>query len=315
MPRYWPSVWRCPNSMSPRRNCSPPLPRRTRCPRRCSPESVTVCPKCTGTSSPQTPTHAGPEHFWRMQWRACRTSSNTAPSRISPSSCSGRAVPSVSAQNTIKTSAPACFTIWTGRRQVMTDPFVILPVGPSGASRHPYSPSVPSHDPTDVVENAVISRLAGNWGRRARVKRPEPALDDLFDPTKADIPEELIPFRDHDRYRELDDEQKNRLRAWGWIAYNKNVIDIEQYVVNPGFSVLSQDAFGTGLGDTLMVATMQAMVDEQYHSLMHLNASTLTRTKRGLPPLENRLPYSLTVRRGRFCTPDRPDFSAEHVIR
>lgn len=188
----------------------------------------------------------------------------------------------------------------------MTDPFVILPAGPSGASLGAsgdlHGPWLPSYDPTDVVENAVVSRLAGNWGRRASVKRSEPELDDLFDPAKADIPEELIPFRDHDRYRGLDDEKKNRLRAWGWIAYNKNVIDIEQYVVNPGFSVLSQDAFGTGLGDPLMVATMQAMVDEQYHSLMHLNASILTREKRGLPPLEKHLPYSLTVRRHHAVT-------------
>ncbi len=59
-------------------------------------------------------------------------------------------------------------------------------------------PSLPPFDPADPVESAIISSLAGSWPRRAVVKRPEPDLDDLFDAEKADYPESLIPFRDHD---------------------------------------------------------------------------------------------------------------------
>ncbi|AVP68744.1 diiron oxygenase [Rhodococcus hoagii] len=158
-------------------------------------------------------------------------------------------------------------------------------------------PSLPPFDPADPVESAIISSLAGSWPRRAVVKRPEPDLDDLFDAEKADYPESLIPFRDHDVFTRLDEPVRRRILAWAWIAYNKNVMDVEQYVVNPGFRLLSQDAFGTGLGDTLTVATMQAMVDEQYHTLMHLNASALTRRRRGWDLPERRLPYGPTVRR------------------
>ncbi|MGF7120614.1 AurF N-oxygenase family protein [Rhodococcus sp. BE178] len=158
-------------------------------------------------------------------------------------------------------------------------------------------PPLPPFDPSDPVESAIIDSLAGSWPRRATVKRPEPDLDDLFDPAKADYPEALIPFHDHHRFRGLDEPTRNRILAWAWIAYNKNVMDVEQYVVNPGFRLLSQDAFGTGLGDTLTVATLQAMVDEQYHTLMHLNASALTRRRRGWNLTESRLPYGPTVRR------------------
>ncbi|QCQ91123.1 AurF N-oxygenase family protein [Rhodococcus sp. SGAir0479] len=157
-------------------------------------------------------------------------------------------------------------------------------------------PSLPSFDPGDPVESAVIRSLAGTWPRRATVKRREPDLDDLFDAARADYPAGLIPFRDDDRFTRLDEPVRARVHAWAWIAYNKNVMDVEQYVVNPGFRLLSQDAFGTGLGDTLTVSTLQAMVDEQYHTLMHLNASALTRRRRGWHMPEARLPYGPTVR-------------------
>ncbi len=158
-------------------------------------------------------------------------------------------------------------------------------------------PSLPAHDPDDLVESAVVSRLAGNWSNRATVKKPEPDLDDLFDHSKHDYPEDLIPFAEHDVYVGLPETTKDRIRAWGWIAFNKNVMDVEQHVVNPGFSLLAQDAFDTGMGDVLAVAVTQAMVDEQYHTLMHLNASALTRRQRGWAMPERALPFSATVRR------------------
>lgn len=162
-------------------------------------------------------------------------------------------------------------------------------------------PSLPEYDPADPVESAVVSRLAANWGNRATVKKPEPDLDDLFDHSKHDYPEALIPFAEHDTYKDLPEPTKERIRAWGWISFNKNVMDVEQHVVNPGFSLLARDAFGTGMGDTLAIAVTQAMVDEQYHTLMHLNASALTRRQRGWDMPERALPFSATVRRQRLA--------------
>ncbi|MDJ0361823.1 diiron oxygenase [Rhodococcus sp. H29-C3] len=158
-------------------------------------------------------------------------------------------------------------------------------------------PSLPDFDADDVVESAVVSRLAGNWNKRAIVKKSEPDLDDLFDTSKHDYPEALIPFADHDVYRTLSDITRAKLRAWGWIAFNKNVMDVEQHVVHPGFALLAQDAFDIGMGDMTAIAVTQAMVDEQYHTLMHLNASALTRRKRGWALPDRCLPLSGTVRR------------------
>ncbi len=156
---------------------------------------------------------------------------------------------------------------------------------------------LPEHDLEDPVENAVIARLAGNWHRRAVVKRSEPDLDDLFERDRPDYPEGLLPFRDHPTYRELDQVTKARLQAWGWVAFNKNIMDIEQHVVNPGFQLLAEDAFDTGFDESMTIAVTQAMVDEQYHTLMHLNASAVTRRQRGWRMPESALPVGYKARR------------------
>jgi len=176
-------------------------------------------------------------------------------------------------------------------------------------------PSLPRHDPTEPVESSVIRALTRSWGIRATVKKREPDLDDLFDPDRLDFPEVLIPFHTHRRYRELDERRRARLRAWAWIAYNKNVVDIEQYVVNPGFASVTGDALGIGPHDTLVLGVMQAMVDEQYHTLMHHNASALTRRRRGWMLPESVLPPSRTVRAHRDAVARAGSPRAEALVR
>jgi hypothetical protein len=172
--------------------------------------------------------------------------------------------------------------------------------------------SLPEHDPNDAVENAILSRLAGNWDRRATVRRREETLDDVFESDRPDFPAALLPFRNHPTYLGLDDELKAKVLAWGWVAFNKNVMDIEQSVVNTGFGLIAKDAFDTGLGDTMTIAVTQAMVDEQYHTLMHLNASAVTRRQRGWRMPESALPLGYKARRHahRLATAETPEHQA-----
>lgn len=160
----------------------------------------------------------------------------------------------------------------------------------------PGVPALPAHNPQDPVENAVVGRLAGNWRQRAAVKRAEPDLDDLFEADRPDYPEQLVPFHDHPVYQQIDDETKARLLSWALIAYNKNIMDIEHHVVNPGFQLIAEDVFDTGLDQSQAVAVSQAMVDEEYHTLMHLNASAVTRRQRGWPMPQSALPLSHKAR-------------------
>ncbi|MGW0041868.1 diiron oxygenase [Rhodococcus sp. NPDC003348] len=160
---------------------------------------------------------------------------------------------------------------------------------------------LPEHDPTDPVETAVIRGLVRSWPRRATVRRTEPELegptmDELFDADRIDYPEVLLPFAGHPAYEKQDEDVRDRIRAWAWISYNRNVIDVEQDVVTPGFGLLFRDAFDTGFSDTARAAVVQAMVDEEYHTLMHLNASALTRRRRGWALGEGALPATAMVR-------------------
>lgn len=160
---------------------------------------------------------------------------------------------------------------------------------------------LPEYDADNAVESAVIRGLVRSWPRRATVRRTEPDLDvptmdDLYDPARTDYPDALLPFAGHPVYENLDDDARARLGAWGWIAYNKNVVDMEQDLVTPAFGLLFRDVFGTGFSDAARAAVVQAMVDEEYHTLMHLNGSALTRRARGWALPDAALPESGTVR-------------------
>lgn len=156
-------------------------------------------------------------------------------------------------------------------------------------------PGLPSYEPLDPVENAVITRLAGNWARRATVKRDEPDLDALFDLARPDYPESIVPFRDHDDWRALPDETRSRLLSWAWIAYNRHTVLAEQRVANPAFALVMEGEFPGLGGEQMNIALAQAMVDEQYHTLMHINASAVTRRKRRAGMPDAALPCSHTA--------------------
>jgi hypothetical protein len=164
------------------------------------------------------------------------------------------------------------------------------------ADGHVHLPGLPSFDPRDTAESAVIGRLAGNWHRRATVKRAEPDIDALFDPNRPDYPERIVPFRDHPTWQALPDEVRSRLLSWAWIAYNRHTVLAEQRVANPAFALVMEGEFPGLGGQEMEIALAQAMVDEQYHSLMHITASALTRRKRKYEFADRVLPESHTAR-------------------
>ncbi|MFF0424939.1 diiron oxygenase [Streptomyces sp. NPDC004520] len=139
---------------------------------------------------------------------------------------------------------------------------------------------LPAFDPDDPAENAVINRLVGNWHRRAAVKREEPDVYALFDPGRPDFREDMVPFRGHPVWERLSDETRSRLLSWGWVAYNRNTVLIEQRIANPAFELVIGGAYPGLGGQQLELAVAQAMVDEQYHTLMHINGSAVTRRMR-----------------------------------
>ncbi|WP_336113217.1 AurF N-oxygenase family protein [Streptomyces sp. PTD9-10] len=158
-------------------------------------------------------------------------------------------------------------------------------------------PGFPPYDPADPVENAVITRLAGNWQRRAAVKRKEPELEDLFDAARPDYPERIVPFVGHPVWDGLPPEVRRSMLSWSWLAYNRHTIMAEQRIANPAFAYVIEGEFPSLGGPALETSLAQAMVDEQYHTLMHLNASTIARQKRGITLPDTVLPAPHIVHR------------------
>ncbi|MGD0068918.1 MAG: diiron oxygenase [Streptosporangiaceae bacterium] len=151
-------------------------------------------------------------------------------------------------------------------------------------------------------------RLAKNWHRRAAVKRGEPDLDEPFDLERPDYPVGILPFGNHDAWLSAPDEARSRVLSWAWIAFNRRTITGEQQLANPAFELILENAY-PGVGDRATHrAVGQAMVDEQYHMLMHRQASDVTRSRRRLALPDALLPETRTNiahRRMRAASSDR----------
>lgn len=155
---------------------------------------------------------------------------------------------------------------------------------------------VPSRslDELEADPGRAIVRLANNWHRRAAVKRDEPNLDELFDPERPGYPVRILPFGSHDAWLSVPDEARSRVLSWAWIAFNRRTITGEQQLANPAFELILGNAY-PGVGDfATHRAVGQAMVDEQYHMLMHRQASDVTRRRRRLALPEALLPETCT---------------------
>jgi hypothetical protein len=175
-------------------------------------------------------------------------------------------------------------------------------------------PGLPAFDPNDIVENAVIKRLAGNWHRRATVKRSEPRLEDLFDKARPDYPEGIVPFTGNPLWDNLSPARRGRLLSWAWLAYNRHTVMAEQRIANPAFALIIEGEFPSLGGPALETSLAQAMVDEQYHTLMHLNASTITRAQRQVPFPDSVLPHPHIVTEHQRLVDSHPERWQQKLI-
>ncbi|WP_409360257.1 diiron oxygenase [Actinomadura formosensis] len=112
----------------------------------------------------------------------------------------------------------------------------------------------------------------------------------------------MLPFGDHPAYQDLDQAKKHELLSWTIIAFNRNTVVAELTVANPAFELVISGEYPGLAGRALEACLLQAMVDEQYHTLMHINASAVTRRKRdrAIPDSALPLPHH-SVRHQEMC--------------
>jgi hypothetical protein len=147
------------------------------------------------------------------------------------------------------------------------------------------------------VEDALekLIRINSLWEQRATVKKPEMDFDVMYDLNLPDFPLALIPFHGHPDFLKQPEDKRIKLNAWAWLGYNKNTNDGEELVANPAFLLMSKGFFPGTEHEEVVDASLQAMIDENYHTLLHTQSSMVTKRKRNLT--ENiKLPNSYSSR-------------------
>lgn len=147
-----------------------------------------------------------------------------------------------------------------------------------------------------TVDHQLVVRLNQVWSKRATVCSPDKtAAVETFDPARADYPERLVPFFNHADFQALSAELKSAVLTWGWIGYNLRTVTAEEHVVNPALSVIANQYLGADDWH-FREAMQQTLIDEHYHTLMHLRAIERTRAERNLTVMLE-LPPSVTYLR------------------
>lgn len=147
-----------------------------------------------------------------------------------------------------------------------------------------------------TTDTQVVRQLSRAWPKRATVCAMaglQAAHD--FDASRHDYPTRLIPFFEHPLFQRLDDDQKHLVVTWGWMGYNQRTITAEDCVVNPALNYIASDLLQPADWD-FQEAIRQTLVDEHYHTLMHMRAMERTRHDRQLAQRLS-LPPSVTYRR------------------
>ncbi|WP_443700755.1 AurF N-oxygenase family protein [Pseudomonas sp.] len=133
----------------------------------------------------------------------------------------------------------------------------------------------------------MLTKLSGLWKTRAAVNKDQPDYWNLaFNPTKQDFCASLLPFRNHQAWREAPKELQSRCLSYAWGIYNLKTIYIECDVVVPA----CEDIIKTppqSLNRALLQDVMsQALLDEALHTRMSIMACNYIYDMRKLTPLD-----------------------------
>ncbi len=131
-------------------------------------------------------------------------------------------------------------------------------------------------------------QLSESWRRRAAVKAPA-AHELSFWPEgdEEDFPIDLLPFGKHPLYEKQPPSVQRNVLTYAWLAYNRRTIAAEVDVANPAFELIFADRFPASDRPFLKRAVRQSIVDEHFHTLLHMQAIETTAAARGVTPISH----------------------------
>lgn len=144
--------------------------------------------------------------------------------------------------------------------------------------------STPTPSAEDTADHALLRRIAAGWHKRATVRADLYTFEGTVyeDPARPDYPAELVPFNDHPRFQAASPEQRQAVLTWAWLAYNDRTVALEEHLANPAFTLIMHDAFPGATDIDLRKAVQQCLIDEHFHTYMHMAAMHDTRRYRRL---------------------------------
>lgn len=139
------------------------------------------------------------------------------------------------------------------------------------------------HD-EERIDRTTLHRLAAAWPTRAVVRGDLAVLDHdaEFDATVPDYPLSVVPFADHPGFAAATPAQRDQVLTGLWLGYNERVIAAEQLLVEPAFDLIARGVFPGSDDPLVRQAIQQSLVDESFHTYMHMMAISRTRDLRGV---------------------------------
>lgn len=167
------------------------------------------------------------------------------------------------------------------------------------------NPASAPHIDTPQQSQLLLQRIANGWRKRAKVRTDEPTS--MYDLSRPDFLEHLLPFNEHARYQRLDDKQKSDVLSAGWIIYNDKTVAIELDVVSPACNEILAERIPGVCDELTKQIVCETLVDEAYHLLLVKTANGVTRRMRGLEALktgEFKLVQSMQAEQDRHADPE-----------
>lgn len=133
----------------------------------------------------------------------------------------------------------------------------------------------------------MLKRLSALWKNRAAVNKSQPEYSDLeFDQTKKDFSESLLPFRQHDAWKEAPEDVKDKCLSYAWGIYNLKTIYIECDIVTPACEdIIKCPPVNSPNRADLQDVMSEALLDEALHTRMSVMACNYIYDRRKLEPL------------------------------
>ncbi|MGD8165379.1 diiron oxygenase [Pantoea sp. FN0307] len=133
----------------------------------------------------------------------------------------------------------------------------------------------------------MLKKLSALWKNRAAVNKTHPQYSELeFDVNKKDFSESLLPFRQHDAWKEAPEDVKGRCLSYAWGIYNLKTIYIECDIVTPACEdIIKCPPVNSPNRAELQDVMSEALLDEALHTRMSVMACNYIYDRRRLEPL------------------------------